>query len=426
MRPTVREVFVPGGFPEHSYIARDSRALEERVADYLDERYRILSVSGPTKAGKTVLLRANVERPIWLSGGTIEKLDDFWNALVDGLGLFTHEQAEISRSSARDDSTSANGGVGIPKVAFVGGETRETVGSAEVRKRSEARDRTALRCALSHLRRFPETVVVIDDFHYMAPDVQRAVIRGVKDLVFDGLGLIVTSVPHRALDIVRGEKDMAGRIEQLVVEPWRVDELQDIATTGFAALNVKSSLATRTELANESLGSPHLMQEFCRQLCKANGVRARGDVQVDLQPPIDWTEFFERRAEDGSRRVYDELAHDGASGPAVTLIDGTHTTVYGAVLAALAATGPRPQVPITALGRELTGLLPAASPPLDRLVEIVDELATRARRGSGQPVLDFDRDLHTVHLADPFFAYFLRWGETDLRPNEELAAPVCA
>lgn len=37
--------------------------------------------------------------------------------------------------------------------------------------------------------------LVIDDFHYVPQDVQLAIVRGLKDLVFDGLGVVFASVP---------------------------------------------------------------------------------------------------------------------------------------------------------------------------------------------------------------------------------------
>lgn len=48
----VSEVFVPGGFPEVTYVPRDELQLEERLHDYLEERFKVLSLSGPTKVGK--------------------------------------------------------------------------------------------------------------------------------------------------------------------------------------------------------------------------------------------------------------------------------------------------------------------------------------------------------------------------------------
>jgi hypothetical protein len=86
---TVGRVFVPGGRPTVTYVPRDELRLEGRIDDYLAEGFRILSVSGPTKTGKTVLLQSRVQNAIWLSGGAIESADDFWQAIVDELGIET-------------------------------------------------------------------------------------------------------------------------------------------------------------------------------------------------------------------------------------------------------------------------------------------------------------------------------------------------
>src|SRR6516164_10107274 len=88
----VRQVFVPGGRPTITYVPRGSLGLENEVADYLVSRHKILSVSGPTKTGKTVLLRSQVGDdfdPIWLSGGAITTVDDFWSTIADELELPT-------------------------------------------------------------------------------------------------------------------------------------------------------------------------------------------------------------------------------------------------------------------------------------------------------------------------------------------------
>jgi hypothetical protein len=42
----VSDVFVPGGFPDITYVRRDELQLEERVRDYLDERYKCCRFRG--------------------------------------------------------------------------------------------------------------------------------------------------------------------------------------------------------------------------------------------------------------------------------------------------------------------------------------------------------------------------------------------
>ena len=54
MQPVrVGQVFVPGGRPTVTYVPRDELQPERRLDDYLAERHKVLSVSGPTKTAKT-------------------------------------------------------------------------------------------------------------------------------------------------------------------------------------------------------------------------------------------------------------------------------------------------------------------------------------------------------------------------------------
>ena len=47
-------------------------------------------------------------------------------------------------------------------------------------------------------------VLVLEDFHTIAPEVQRNVIRALKGPVFRGLRVIVLGIPHRENDVIAG------------------------------------------------------------------------------------------------------------------------------------------------------------------------------------------------------------------------------
>lgn len=119
---------------------------------------------------------------------------------------------------------------------------------------------------------------------------------------------------------------MTGRVTHLSVAPWGNDELVQIARAGFEALNVVDDgdkLAAR--LADESFASPHLMQEFCRRLCKSNGISETATDSQHLEAPDDWSAFFAATAVDTSKSAFDLLAQDLGSGP--TAWSGSSTTV---------------------------------------------------------------------------------------------------
>src|SRR5712691_8647709 len=287
----VADVFVPGGLPTITYNPRGTLRLEDRVKDYLSERRKILTLAGPTKSGKTVLLHSILPgKVVWLSGGEIGSLEEFWGLVADDLGAAT-EQTE-SRSTAENETRgSVFDGSVKPMGVGVGATRTSSTGTSRVDATGETRRRPAARAAAEALMR-QRAVLVIDDFHYIKTEVQLELIRNVKALVFEGLPIVLAVVPHRAYDAVRVEKEMTGRVEHLQIPFWSKDELLGIARDGFEALNVRDVEGLADRLADDAFQSPHLMQDFCLQLCKANQILRTVSVSVVLRAP-DWPTSLE-------------------------------------------------------------------------------------------------------------------------------------
>ncbi len=51
------EVFVPSDYPTVTYVEREEEELERRLRDALETPRSPISVSGPSKTGKTILVR---------------------------------------------------------------------------------------------------------------------------------------------------------------------------------------------------------------------------------------------------------------------------------------------------------------------------------------------------------------------------------
>lgn len=64
-------------------------------------------------------------------------------------------------------------------------------------------------------------------------------------------------------------------------------------------------------------------------------------------------------------------------------------------------------------------LLAHQPPALHEVTRILEHMTNIARKQEGEPVVDYDRELATLHISDPFFAYFLRWGAQDMVPTRE-------
>ena len=52
-----QDVFTPGAFPSHTYVARTGEQLESALRDAIDTRGQIVSLVGPSDPGRLYWLR---------------------------------------------------------------------------------------------------------------------------------------------------------------------------------------------------------------------------------------------------------------------------------------------------------------------------------------------------------------------------------
>ncbi len=93
------------------------------------------------------------------------------------------------------------------------------------------------------------------------------------------------------------------------------------------------------------------------------------------------------------------------------------------MLLAIAATGPTTELRFEALQAALGEVLAEGRPARRDVVRVLVEMTKMARRLGGEPVVDYIQDEDTLHIADPYFAFYLRWGETADVTDEPHAAP---
>src|SRR5262245_56673753 len=67
------EVFVPGAYPQHTYVQRSGLGLEQVLRDAISTPGFLVSLAGPSKSGKTVLVERVIGRDqlIPVSGGSV-------------------------------------------------------------------------------------------------------------------------------------------------------------------------------------------------------------------------------------------------------------------------------------------------------------------------------------------------------------------
>jgi hypothetical protein len=188
---TPEEVFVTDGFPEHTYVPIDEGAKEKELREGLDQQNKILSISGPSKSGKTTLCdrvfgtTKGADR-IYVTGDTVEKAEDLWFEAYRQISDDTEDPFYDLSQAERVDAI------------------RES-----------------------------QLPLLIDDFHYIPRDVQITVSRQLKNAASSGVRIVCLSVPHRGDDPIRSNPDLAGRFFSVTFEFWQDDDLARIAHAGF-------------------------------------------------------------------------------------------------------------------------------------------------------------------------------------------------
>src|SRR3989338_7426354 len=415
----VDDIFVPGGIPELTYVNRAGGELEALLMNVKKGHAKMVTLTGATKTGKTVLVNRifprNDGKNIWIDGGSVKDEKDFWSSILIELP----EPSSIETSESSEDATNARGSISTSASALVvsakidgeigvGEKTTATTKLVSELGSERVRALKALRQA-----RFP---IIIDDFHYLPRSYQGDVLRALKPLIFAGLPVIGIAIPHRRYDAIRVEREMTGRLDPVSVPQWTDNELAEIPEKGFLLLNVQVARKVISRMVEETYGSPHLMQEFCKQLCRRNGITQTIVIPADEITTVA-DSLFGEVAEQTGRVVYEKLRR----GPRQRtdriqrqLITGETVDIYGVVLTALAAIKPGlSRVEYETIRGVIQDIVKERShvPQRHEVSRVLDKMSTIATSDeSSVPVIDWDQEDGILHITDPFFAFYLKWG----------------
>lgn len=410
MKMKYTDIFVPGGFPQHTYNPRADKALEEKVNEPRENLCKLVTITGQTKSGKTVMTKKIYpkESSIWIDGGAIKTEDDFWNALIDKLEYYQTENVATAeeKSGGSSDEELIKGDL----LAF-GGSKKRTISESDRTSTTNTKIKTvstkirALR-GLEELR-FP---LIVDDFHYINRNIQGDLVRALKSSVFEGIPIILIAIPHKRYDAMKVEKEMTGRISLVQVPSWSREELLYIPQKGFPLLDVSLPKKIVESLADEAVESPHLMQEFCRQISRQLIVDKKKIEEVDLQ------KIYHDIAENIGRPIFEKLM----KGPRQRndripreLKSGNTVDIYGLVLSALAFLKPGLiSIEYEELRKAIREIIASTSPQLHEVARVLKHMSNIAATDeSSAPVIDFDEKEKKLHITDPFFSFYLKWGK---------------
>ncbi|MEM5521494.1 hypothetical protein [Sulfitobacter sp. AS59] len=413
MTDFVFDVFVPNGTPTHTYVERVTEKNEAKLSTALDMPKMVISVSGPSKTGKTALIDTCItsDRIIPISGQSLRDSNQLWQSVMRWIG----GPDEIEKIKGRVLKAGAAG----KGSAEAGAIFAKAKAEGEINGGVEFTTATSEKYGIEFFEAVvkelsgSEFVVFLDDFHYIPKESQIDIAKSIKAISERGVRLCIASVPHKSDDMVRANDELTGRIVSILFDYWRVSELELIANAGFAELGVDIAPDRIMQLATEALGSPQLMQSLCLNLCLEKGIREKQTLEERTEvTDADISATLERTTlqTDFSRTV--EKLHTGAKERGTQrkefkFKDDSVGDVYRSVLLALIENPPRLSFDYDEIMARIKAVC-ADEVPVGSSVQLalkqMDGIAADLNRDS--PILEWDDD--KLEITNPYFMFYLR------------------
>jgi molybdopterin-guanine dinucleotide biosynthesis protein len=407
------DVFTPNKVPTITYVQRDEEA-EQKARDAFEIPNIVVSLSGPSKSGKTVLVNKVVEKDhlITVSGASIRQADDLWNKVLGWMDVPLVDTKASSKKVGADIKAGASGEAGVifakAKAEGSAGLSGELASTTTSKFTPNPLDKVAAEIADSAF------VVFVDDFHYIGKEIQVDIGRQMKFAAEKGVKICTASVPHRSDDVVRSNPELRGRVQAINLKFWNDKELQKIAEAGFEALNMDLAPIVLRKLIAEAFGSPQLMQTICLNVCLEKSVKETLPEYVRVEiSDADLESILERTSNFMDFVSLVEALHSGPKQRGnerkqFEFKDESSGDVYRSILLAMADDPPRLSITYDEMLRRVRAVIPAGDGPVGSSVaQALVLMGTIAE--TIQPtysVIEWDENV--LDIVDPYFLFFLR------------------
>ncbi|MER2510093.1 MAG: hypothetical protein ABTQ27_15245 [Amaricoccus sp.] len=409
------EIFTPNEQPTVTYVRREQRGLEDQLRSAIETPKMVVSLSGPSKTGKTVLLKSILMEDdlIYLRGAYIKSVDDFWSSILSWFETPSSEVTATSTSIGGAISATAGGEVGIPFVAKGKTEVEGTGTYASVTGVQKTRYIDPAKQVVKEISGSSFTVL-LDDYHYMTETLQSEIAKIIKSLAESGVRICTALVPHRAEDVLKANTELKGRLISIDIPEWEEAELRLIGERGFSELNVEIEIATLKRLTAEAMGSPQLMQVLCFNLCQQIGVieTVSGEKRPLVVPENKIVATLEASANFASSADLVQALH---SGPKVKgtprtqydLNDGSRGDVYRAILLAITGDPVERDFTYDEIYQRVKKVCVGEGPTGQSISQSLNHMCSIAAANSkGYIIMEWDDD--NLHIADPYLAFYMR------------------
>lgn len=259
------EVFVPVGFPEHTYVNRTDLELKTKSAKINKRKH--VNIFGPSKSGKSNLWRNHFDNKniIKIGINRDSTINDIYSEILNKLEAFYSSE----KSKNRENSGSISAEIKA-KLAILEGKLKSQINSKRLEGEKQIRVVAPLISANTVIGFLAQSdsYVVIEEFHYANDDLIAVIAEDLKNFSDEGCPFILISVDHMTPVLYKAnDKELQGRVLDIPVGLFSRDQLKEIITKGCEKLNVEFSSEIVEKIINEAKKSAAITQDICQKIC---------------------------------------------------------------------------------------------------------------------------------------------------------------
>lgn len=412
-----KDVFTPGRFPQHTYVDDHLAEKARQLHDALDDGSMLVSISGPSKSGKTVFVEhlLGKENLIQITGAGVRTPNDLWLRVFDIIGTPISQSASTAQTIAGRIGTkgSVEGGLIVAKAR---GEFSADASYSSQNSSSEVSAVDFQQLLIKELSG-TNLIVFIDDFHYIPRDIQSELAKQIKEAIRNEVKFICASVPYHSDDVIRGNPDLRGRIFSIDFDYWGEEILKKIAYKGFDLLNIAYRNPMVDQFAAESAGSPQLMQYLCLNACYEIDVRERQDDVKDLLNDKELLEKICRRTVMSTD--YSSVVEKMIEGPKTRGSDrkihiskqGWQGDVYRFLIKAISLDPPKLNYRYQPLFDRIISICEGDPPSGSSITSACFHATNIGNDAAGDNIIEWDSENDVLDIRDPYFLFYIRWSE---------------
>lgn len=271
----LEDVFGVSGKPVASYVERSH--VDDHFKDALRTDKQII-VYGASKQGKTALVKKYIDYDsnIVISLSPRTTLKDIYQSILRKSGV----SLKTSYTEGSGDSTKIKGKASIQgAVALIlKGKVNLGIESDRNSKLEDKYEEIEFNLELPDdvadliTRVGNKKVVILENFHYLPEDLQRAFSYDLRTFQDLKIRFIILGIWKEANRLSQYNGELQDRITEVPVEPWADVDFRAIAKKGESFLNISFSEQIISQCISNSFGSVGVFQELLKTTCQEFGI----------------------------------------------------------------------------------------------------------------------------------------------------------